>query len=144
MQRSAPGIYVGIHSLVSIPIIWYAPNILAGLVAFVFSATLTTRVGLNEAAARSIEIRSGLLQGRAWCPRVPSPNQFDGQFLWHPSGKTDMLCTRRDGAEWNFTSILCLYTCASGWMHRKIPKWGNDSAVRDICEYNARFYSYFY
>lgn len=46
----------------------------------------------------------------------------------------------------------CFYSCAfativhvrQGGCIEKIPKWGKYSAVRDICEYNARFYSYFY
>lgn len=47
---------------------------------------------------------------------------------------------------------FCFYSCAfativhvrQGECSRKIPKWGNDSAVRDISEYNPRFYWYFY
>ena len=97
--------------------------------------------------------RSAIYQNTIWFAKasvvlqVPSPItsmvNFYGSHLGRPT------CFTHDATAQNrfLLLFLCLRhhcTCASGWVHRNIPIWGNYSAVRDICEYNARFYSYFY
>jgi len=59
--------------------------------------------------------RSAIYQNMIWFASKKNLGVLNDQFLWNPSRKTDMLDTRRDGAEWDFASIpvplLPLYMC---------------------------------